>query len=96
MGLRPSVAATGSDLGARAARDPSRTPALLGAAERITVGETVRACTVGPAHAAREEHAKGTLVPGMLADFTFQAVRDALVPVAKGPVRTGPPTGSAD
>ena len=44
--------------------------ALLGAAERITVDEAVRAYTVGSAYASREEHVKGTLARGMLADFT--------------------------
>jgi predicted amidohydrolase YtcJ len=37
--------------------------------ERITVAQAVRAYTVGSAHAAHEDHYKGTLSHGMLADF---------------------------
>ncbi|MBT2548867.1 amidohydrolase [Arthrobacter sp. ISL-65] len=37
--------------------------------ERISVAQAVRAYTVGSAYAAREEHYKGSLSHGMLADF---------------------------
>ena len=37
--------------------------------ERITVAQALRAYTVGSAHAAHEDHYKGTLSHGMLADF---------------------------
>ncbi|MCC5673641.1 amidohydrolase [Kocuria rhizophila] len=37
--------------------------------ECVTVAEAVRAYTVGSAHASHQEHEKGRLVPGMLADF---------------------------
>lgn len=37
--------------------------------ERISVAQAVRAYTVGSAHAVHEEHYKGSLAPGMLADF---------------------------
>ena len=37
--------------------------------ERITVAQAVRAYTVGSAYAAHEDHDKGTLSHGMLADF---------------------------
>ena len=39
--------------------------------EKITVDEAVRAYTVGSAHAEFEEHRKGRLKPGMLADFVL-------------------------
>ncbi|WP_418908798.1 amidohydrolase [Glutamicibacter endophyticus] len=42
---------------------------LLGASERLTVAEAVRAYTYGSAYAAGEEHLKGTLRRGQLADF---------------------------
>ncbi|MGH3586005.1 MAG: amidohydrolase [Pseudonocardia sp.] len=38
--------------------------------ERLTVEQAVRAYTHGSAYAVREEHRKGTLVAGALADFT--------------------------
>lgn len=37
--------------------------------EAVTVEEALRAYTVGSAYAAHEEHIKGTLTPGKLADF---------------------------
>ena len=37
--------------------------------ERISVAQAVRAYTVGSAYAAREDHYKGSLTHGMLADF---------------------------
>jgi predicted amidohydrolase YtcJ len=37
--------------------------------EALSVGQAVRAYTAGSAYAAREEHLKGTLAPGLLADF---------------------------
>jgi predicted amidohydrolase YtcJ len=37
--------------------------------ERISVAQAVRAYTVGSANAVHEEHYKGSLAPGMLADF---------------------------
>ena len=37
--------------------------------ERVTVAEAVHAYTVGSAYASHQEHEKGRLVPGMLADF---------------------------
>jgi predicted amidohydrolase YtcJ len=37
--------------------------------ERISVAQAVRAYTVGSAHAVHEDHYKGSLAPGMLADF---------------------------
>ena len=37
--------------------------------EALSVGQAVRAYTAGSAYAAREEHLKGTLSPGLLADF---------------------------
>ncbi|GAB1408157.1 amidohydrolase [Thermomonas brevis] len=40
-------------------------------AEKLTVDEAVRAYTVGSAHAEFEEHRKGMLKPGMLADFVL-------------------------
>ncbi|MEV8143735.1 amidohydrolase [Specibacter sp. NPDC078709] len=44
--------------------------AIMGPAERLTVEEAVRAYTYGSAYAVNEEHNKGTLSRGMLADFT--------------------------
>ena len=38
-------------------------------AQKLTVEEAVRAYTVGSAYAEFQEHDKGTLAPGMLADF---------------------------
>jgi len=43
--------------------------AELGPAERITVEQAIHAYTVGSAYAAHEEHWKGTLGHGKLADF---------------------------
>src|SRR5690554_3592663 len=37
--------------------------------QKLTVDETVRGYTVGSAYAEFQEHQKGTLAPGMLADF---------------------------
>ena len=39
--------------------------------QKLTVEETVRAYTVGSAYAEFQEHEKGTLAPGMLADFVI-------------------------
>ena len=39
--------------------------------QKLTVEEAVRAYTVASAHAEFQEHEKGTLVPGMLADFVI-------------------------
>ncbi len=41
----------------------------FGPEERISVAQAVRAYTVGSAHAVHEDHYKGSLAPGMLADF---------------------------
>ena len=38
--------------------------------EAVTPAEALRAYTIGSAHAVHEEHSKGTLARGMLADFT--------------------------
>ena len=37
--------------------------------QRISVAEAVHAYTLGSAHASGEEHAKGSLEPGKLADM---------------------------
>ncbi|WP_125614154.1 amidohydrolase [Specibacter cremeus] len=42
---------------------------VLAPAERLTVAEAVRAYTYGSAYAVNEEHNKGTLSRGLLADF---------------------------
>ena len=39
--------------------------------QKLTVEEAVRAYTVGSAHAEFQAHEKGTLAPGMLADFVI-------------------------
>jgi predicted amidohydrolase YtcJ len=41
----------------------------FGPQERITVQQAIRAYTVGSAYAVHEEHYKGALAHGMLADF---------------------------
>lgn len=43
--------------------------AVLGPDERISVLEAVRAYTVGSSYAVGQEHERGTLMPGMLADL---------------------------
>lgn len=43
--------------------------AVLAPEERITPYEAVHAYTVGSSHAVRQEHERGRLVPGMLADL---------------------------
>ncbi|GAA3481677.1 amidohydrolase [Streptomyces yanii] len=48
--------------------------------EAVTAHEALRAYTVGSAHAVHEEHVKGTLSRGMLADFTV--LSDDLLAVA--------------
>lgn len=67
-------------------------------AQKLTVEEAVRAYTVGSAYAEFQEHEKGTLGPGMLADFVIwsqdifdiapEAIRDAraLITVVDGRV----------
>ena len=42
---------------------------LIGPSQRITVGEAIALYTTGSAYASGEEHLKGKLAPGMLADF---------------------------
>ena len=66
--------------------------------QKLTVEEAVRAYTIGSAYAEFQEHEKGTLAPGMLADFVVwsqdifeiepDAIRDtrALVTVMDGRV----------
>lgn len=57
----------------------------VGGTQRITVQEALRAYTVGAAYACGEETDKGTLAPGMLADFVelsedpYQVAADRLV-----------------
>ena len=47
--------------------------AAVGARQRIDVEEALRIYTVGSAAATGEAHLKGTLSPGMLADFVVLA-----------------------
>ncbi len=42
---------------------------LIGASQRISVAEAIALYTTGSAYASGEEHLKGRLAPGMLADF---------------------------
>lgn len=42
---------------------------LIGGSQRISVAEARALYTTGSAYASGEEHRKGTLAPGMLADF---------------------------
>lgn len=44
-----------------------------GANQRITVAEALRICTMGGAYASFEEHVKGSVAPGKLADFVVLA-----------------------
>lgn len=46
---------------------------VLAAGERLDVGDAVRAWTIGSAYAEHAEQRKGTLRPGMLADFVALA-----------------------
>ena len=56
--------------------------------ERISVAQAVRAYTVGSAHAVHEDHYKGALTPGMLADFVALSEDIYRVPAASiGAVR---------
>jgi predicted amidohydrolase YtcJ len=41
--------------------------------ERLTVAQALRAWTVGSAYAEHQEHEKGSLTPGKLADFVVLA-----------------------
>lgn len=50
--------------------------------ERITVEQAIRAYTVGSARAVHEESIKGTLAPGMLADFVVLSDDIYAVPAA--------------
>lgn len=59
---------------------------VLAPQERITAYEAVRAYTVGSSYAVGQEHERGTLVPGMLAD---------LVVLSDDPLRTDPSAISA-
>ncbi|MGW5645646.1 amidohydrolase [Saccharopolyspora sp. NPDC003752] len=59
--------------------------APIGPDEAVTAHEALRAYTIGSAHAVHEEHVKGTLARGMLADFTV--LSDDLLGVA--PERIG-------
>lgn len=44
---------------------------VWGEAQRISIGEALRVCTVNGAYASFEEDRKGTLTPGKLADFVL-------------------------
>ena len=46
---------------------------VWGASQRISVMEALRVCTVNGAYASFEEHEKGSLTPGKLADFVMLA-----------------------
>ncbi|WP_203137526.1 amidohydrolase [Microbacterium sp. JZ31] len=63
----------------------TRSGALLAPAERITVAEAVRAYTVGSAYSVSQEHDKGTLEVGKLADFV--TLSDDLFQVAPDRIR---------
>ncbi|MDA3644503.1 amidohydrolase [Saccharopolyspora indica] len=54
--------------------------APIGPQEAVTAEEALRAYTIGSAHAVHEEHIKGTLARGMLADFAV--LSDDLLSVA--------------
>ena len=41
--------------------------------QKITVDEALRVCTLNAAYASKEEHSKGSIVAGKLADFTMLA-----------------------
>ncbi len=53
----------------RAQLDPGALPGALGEAQRLRVGEALRAYTTGAAHQLRREGELGALLPGLLADF---------------------------
>ncbi|MFI6062386.1 amidohydrolase [Streptomyces sp. NPDC051286] len=57
----------------------------IGPHEAVTAQEALRAYTVGSAHAVHEEHIKGTLTRGMLADFVV--LSDDLLGVAPERIR---------
>lgn len=58
---------------------------ILGPDERLTAHEALRAYTYGSAYAVGEEDTKGTLVPGMLADFVV--LSDDILRVASDRLR---------
>lgn len=59
----------------------TRSGAVLGASEALTVEQALHAYTVGSAYAAFEELDKGRLIPGMYADFAV---------LSDDPFRVGP------
>ncbi|WP_309068380.1 amidohydrolase family protein, partial [Microbacterium sp.] len=63
----------------------TRSGAVLAPAERITVAEAVRAYTFGSAYSVSQEHDKGTLEVGKLADFV--ALSDDLFQIAPDRIR---------
>jgi hypothetical protein len=44
---------------------------IWGPKQKISVGEALRICTLHGAYASFEEHVKGTITPGKLADFVL-------------------------
>ena len=44
---------------------------VWGANQRISVDEAIRVTTLHGAYASKEEHLKGSVTPGKLADFVF-------------------------
>lgn len=52
----------------------------FGPGEALTVEQALRAYTVGSAHAVHQEQDKGTIAPGMLADFTVLGTDPLVVP----------------
>lgn len=63
----------------------TRSGRVLGPGERISVAEAVRAYTHGSAYAVGQEHDKGTLSVGKLADFV--ALSDDLLSIDAGRIR---------
>lgn len=66
--------------------------AVLGAAERISAAEAVRAYTYGSAYAVGQERDKGTIAVGMLADFV--TLSDDLLQIAPDRIRDQRVTGT--
>lgn len=68
---------------------------VIGPDERLTVEQAVGAYTFGSAYADHREHEKGTLAPGMLADFVvlsddlFTVARDRICAVEVGATVVG-------
>jgi predicted amidohydrolase YtcJ len=56
---------------------------IYGARQRVTVDTAIRAWTLGSAYASFKENLKGSIAPGMFADFVILSANPNEVPVGE-------------